>query len=461
MGDFGPQIPPVNTPDMAQSKTLDAIGEKQSGLWAYIFAAFWATFCDGLMKLISILMGIFDDFMALIVPFLTASQGTQTSGFFDLVAALLNDLLGVEVAGSDLQDAQDNRGRIGAMQQVGADLFTALGNEFVGNQPDAGPGSGPGGLPGTPGQRLTPEQGVKAAQAFIGFALSFAVRQGNVATLTDALSIHLLGAIREYGEMMAENLGLGRLVRRALQPFIQTLIATPLQQALNQQYRPHVMDEKQVAMAHIRGNIDNSDFNTRLQLQGFTDGDIQLLLEDTYTRIPLHHIFKLNEAGFLSDSDAQARITSLGFNSFDVPLLRQAVSLDEVASLERDYIKGATIDLQHGLISQADFEAHVNSTTLSAIVKQFYIRNAENRLISHRKTLSLAWYKMAYLDGQVTIDEVMTYMRDAGYTQDDVDRYEVELLSKEAEKKAAAKAKAVKTAAKAAKATPSSNPPTA
>jgi hypothetical protein len=415
---------------------------------------------DGLKKAITILAGAFDEFISLLVPFLTASQGETTSGFYDLVASLLNDLLGVEVSGSDLSDAADSRGRIGAMQQVGADLFTALGNEFVGNQPDAGPGAGPGGLPGQPGQRLTPEQGVKAAQAFIGFALSFAVRQGNVATLTDALSVHLLGQIREYGEMMAENLGLGRLVRRALQPFIQTLIATPLQQALNQQYRPHIMDEKQLASAHIRGGIDSSDFTSRMQLQGFTDGDIQLLLEDTYTRIPLHHIVKLNEAGFLSDSEAQDRIRTLGFNSGDVPLLRQAIGLEEVATLERDYIRGAASDMQHGLISQSDFEAHVNSTTLSAQVKQFYIRNAENRLISHRKALSLAWYKMAFLDGQVTIDEVLTYMQSAGYTQDDMDRYEVELLSKDAEKKAAAKAKAVKAAAKAAKGTPSSTPTT-
>src|SRR5208337_1425533 len=236
-----------------------------------------------------------------------------------------------------------------------------------------------GGLPGTSGQRLTPEQGVKAAQAFIGFALSFSVRQGNVATLTDALSMHLLSQIREYGEMMAENLGLGRLVRRALQPFIQTLIATPLQQALNQQYRPHVMDEKQLAMAYIRGHIDASDFNSRMQLQGFQDSDIQLLLSDTYTRLPLHDIFALNETGFLSDTDAQTYITALGFNTSDVPLLRQADLLHEVRALDSVYCKAAVTDMEHGVISQSDFETIIKSTTLPTLVQNQYIRNGENR----------------------------------------------------------------------------------
>lgn len=459
MGDFGPPVPPVTTPDLSQSKQLDAIGERNSSLWAYIFATFWATFVSGLKAAITLLSGAFDEVISLIVPFLTASQGETTDGFYDLVAALLNDLLGVEVAGSDLSSAQDNRGRIGAMQQVGSDLFTALANEFIGNQPDAGAGSGPGGLPGTPGTPMTPDQGVAAAKAFIGFALSFSVRQGNVAVLTDALSVHLLGQIREYGEMMAENLGLGRLTRRALQPFIQTMISTPLQQALNQQYRPHVMDEKQLAMAYIRGNIDASDFTSRVQKMGFTDGDIQLLLEDTYTRLPLRHIFKLNETGFLSDSDAQKAIQTLGYNSSDIPLLRQATSLEEVASLDRQYAAHAESDLVSGAISLDTFNSDIDSTTLSAIEKQYWKRNGANRVVRQRKILSLAFYKKAYLDGQVSIDEVLTFMQKLGYTQDDIDLYEVELLSQQAEKKAAAAAKAAKAAAKAAAGTASSTPP--
>jgi hypothetical protein len=448
MGDFGPQIPPVSTPDMAQSKQLEDVGTRQSSIWAYIWATLAANTSTILKAFITWLAGAFDELMSLIVPFLTASQGETTQGFYDLIAALLNDLLGVEVAGSDLSDAQDNRGRIGAMQQVGSDLFTALANEFLGNQPDSGEGEGPGGLPGDAGTPMTPAQGVAAAKAFIGFALSFSVRQGNVSVLTDALSVHLLGQIREYGEMMAENLGLGRLTRRALQPFIQTMISTPLQQALNQQYRPHVMDAKQVAMAYIRGEIDQGDYHDALALQGFKEDDITLMIEDTYTRMPLHHILKLNENNAISDTDAQARIQALGYSVADIPLLRIAINYEEIAALDRQELSHAMTDLYNGVITLDTFTSLVNSSSLGPVVKQAYLRNGANRVKSAHKALGLAFYKKAFLDGQVTIDEVLTELTKLGYGPDDQALYEVELLAELAAKKAKAAAAAAKAAAK-------------
>src|SRR5208337_1354218 len=178
---------------------------------------------------------------------------------------------------------------------------------------------------------------------------------------------------------------LGRLVRRAMQPFIQTMISTPLQQALNQQYRPHVMDAKQIAMAFIRGDIDQGDYHDALALQGYKEDDIDLLIEDTYTRLPLHDVFALNETGFLSDSDAQTRITQLGYGVADVPLLRQADLLHEVRALDSAYCKAAVTDFEHGILAQSDFETIIKGTTLPTLVQNQYIRNGENRKLVHKK----------------------------------------------------------------------------
>jgi hypothetical protein len=455
-GGDGPDVPPVTTPDMKQRAQLTASGIKSSGVAEYFWAAFWAALVDGIKAIITLLAGAFDEVLSLIVPFLTASQGEKTDGFYDLVAGLLNDLLGVDVAGGDLSDAQSERGRIGAMQQVGGDFFQALANEFIGNQPDAGAGAGTGGLPGVPGVPLTPTQGVAAAKAFIGFLLSFSVRQGNVAVLSDALSFHLLTQLREYGEMMAKNLGLSRMARRALQPFVQTLIAGPLQQALNQQYRPHVMDEKQIASAYIRGELDHSDFMARLALQGFTDADAALLISDTYTRLPLDDVLILQDNGIISDSDAQSRITALGFNTSDVPLLRQAKAFTEVAGVQRAFIKGAITDLQSGAIDTPTFEADVDRTNLPTIEKQWYKILGENRAHGKRKQLSLGFLKKVYLDGTITIDELLSHVALLGYSQDDADIIEVEVLTEQAAEKKKAAAKAAALAAKvAAKNTPS------
>lgn len=453
-GDQGPDVPVVNTPDLAASGKLEAVGQRTSGIWPYVFASFWATLKDGLQKFITVYADTLDEMISLIVPFITASQGSTTQGFYDLTAAMVNDLLGVEVAGSDLSDAADNRGRIPAMQNVGRDLIFALVNEFLGNATDAGPGGGPGGLPGSTGQQLTPEQGVKGAQAFVGFLLSFAVRQGNVAVLTDALSFKFLGQMREYGEMMAKNLGLSRLARRALTPIVQTLIATPLQQALNFQYRPHVLDAKQLASAYIRGDIDRSDYATRLQYLGFTDGDINLLIEDTYTRLRVTDVFLLAENGVISESDLVQRLQALGYNTIDVPLLRQARELEAVQGADRKYAEIITEELVSGQITEGDYQSAVSALRIPKLEADAITRNAAARLQTKRKQLSLGFVKKAYLDGQMTIDELLAHAKALGYSQDDIDLIEVEVLFQQSEKKAAAAAKAAKAAAKLAGKTP-------
>lgn len=449
LGDAGPDVPPVTTPDQGQRAALADAGHESSGIVEYALKAFWSTCFEGFKIFITLLAGGFDEFLSWIVPFVTAGQGIGTGGFYDLVAALLSDLLGVEVSSESLQQAHGQRGTIGAMQEAGADFFHVLANEFLATGQSAEPGAGIGGLPGAPGTPLTPEQGIKAAQAFLGFVLSFSVRQGNVAVLTDALSFHLLGQIREYGEMMAQNLGLSRLVRRAMQPFVQTLITGPFQEGLNRQYRPHTMDAKQIASAYIRGEIDRSDYADRLKGLGYKDGDIDLLIADTYTRLRFEDCFLLHENQIISDSDLQKRISDLGFNQSDIGLLLQARQLATVQGAERKYAEILAEQLFDGVISQSEYDTAVNQLRLPKLETDALTRNAVARRNHKHKTLSLGFLKRAYLDASITLDEYLNHVKAMGYAQDDIDILEVELLFAQ---KADAAHKGAKAAAAAKKA---------
>ena len=462
--DCGPDVPPVPTPDLKTRAKLADAGHMDSNIVTYWMKAIASCLAEVLKIVITGLAGVFDEVLSLIVPFVTAGQGIGTGGFYDLVAAILSDLLGVEVSSDSLQQAHDKRGTIGAMQAAGGDLFNVLANEFMGKGQGAEPGAGIAGLPGTEGTPLTPQQGVDAAKAFLGFVLSFSVRQGNVAVLTDALSIHLLGQIREYGEQMAQNLGLSRLVRQALRPFVQTMISTPFQEGLNRQYRPHVMDAKQIAGAFIRGDIDRSDYADRLKGLGYKDGDIELLIADTYNRLPFADIFLLHENGIITDSDLQTRIASLGFNTSDIGLMVQARQYAAVQAADRAYAEIIAAQLVDGTISQGQYDADLATLKLPAVERDAYTRNAAARKTHHHKTLSLGFLKKVYLDAGITLDELLTHLANIGYSQDDIDIIEVEVLTeqKAAAKKAAAIAAAVaaKAAGKAAKSsTPPNNPP--
>jgi hypothetical protein len=451
--DFGGDVPPVSTPDVKIRSALSASGLKESGIIPTFWAALFAGLLDGLHLMLTLAAGVFDDIAALITEFFTAAQGQDTPGFNNLVSAVLSDTLGVEVSSEDLQQAQFQSGRVGAMNKAGEDLFATLANEFLGVGSTSTPGTGVGGLPGVPGVPLTPEQGVKAAQSFLGFALSFAVRQGNVAFFQSILPWEWMAGIREYGEMMAKNLGLGRLTRQALRPFIQTLISTPMQEALNRQYRPHVLDVKQLASAYIRSEIDRADFDDRLKGLGYKDADIPVVISDSYSRLPLEDVFLLHENGFISDSDLQGRVTSLGFNSSDVPLLLQAKQLASVQGADRKYATEIVTQLANGVITSTDYQQLFDALRLPKLEKDALTRNANALLAHHRKQLALGFLHKAYLDGQVTINEYTAHALALGYSQDDVDLLEVQLLLDAKNAAAHAAAKAAAAAAKLAKKT--------
>lgn len=448
-GDQPPEVPAVTTPDLSTTAKDLAAGIAPSGMWNDLWLGLWAGLVEALKIVLTILASAFDDVAALLTGFFTAAQGQDTPGFNNLVAAVLSDTLGVEVSADQLAQAQFESGRVGAMRQVGADLFNTLANEFVTGTATSDAGSGIAGLPGPTGQRLTPEQGVQAAQAFLGFVLSFAVRQGNVAFLSSALPWEWLGGIREYGEMMAKNLGLGRLSRRILQPYIQTLVSTPLQEALNRQYRPHVMDAKQIAAAFIRGDIDRSDYSDKLAGLGFSDGDIGLLIQDTYTRLNQAELVLLHETGAISDSDFQRGITNLGFNVSDAPLLIQARQLEAVQGADRKYAEILADQLIEGQIDQAAYTTAINSLRIPKLEADALTRNAVARKFLHQAHLSLGFLKRAYMNSTITIDEYLAHAASLGYTQDDVDVLEQELLVEQKQAADKVKARAAKIAAKA------------
>ena len=449
--DSGADVSPVTTPDQKKLGKDHGQGLKESGIVGHFFAVLFDSLIEGMKIIITALVGAFDEVLSLITPLVTGAQGVNTPGFYDLTAAILNDLLGVEVAGGEIAAAAQRRGLIGAMQAAGGDLFNVLLNEFLGNPPSAK--GGPAGLPGEPGTPLTPDQGLRGAAAFLGFILSFGVRQGNLETIFTALpeSFRMFDGIRAYGELMAKNLGLGRLSRRVLQPIIQETIVGPLQQKLNVQYRPKVLDPKQLAAAFIRGDIDRSEYGARLALAGYTDTDAGTLINDTYTRLNVGEIFTLHETGHITDEDNLKLMQQLGYNSSDVPLVRQARALELVRAIDRAYIVTAIADLHHGLINLDTLNADIDNTVLTREEKDAYKRNGANRAAARGRLLSIGFLKHAYLEGAITLDEYLQHVEQLGYDQDDRDILEQELLVSQkaaADKLAAAAAKARAKAAK-------------
>jgi hypothetical protein len=426
--DGGSDVPPVPTPDQKDLGKSHAQGWITSGIAGHFWAVLFSSLTEGLKIIITALVGAFDELLSLFVGFVTAAQGTGTQGFFDLEAQILNDFIGVEVAGGDLAAAARQRGLIGGMTQAGTDFMNVLINVFLG-QPISGKGA-PGGLPGVPGQPLTPEQGLKGMAAFFGFILSFALREGNLETVSTAIpeSFRMFEGIRSYGRIMAAGLGFGRMAPRMMRPIMQEMVIGPMQRALNRQYRPSRLDIKQIASAFLRGDIDAPDYKDRLAELGYSDNDIEVLRQDTYTRLSLNDVYLMFSTGAIDEADAKVRIGLLGYPPDDFTVLMEARDLAAVQIADRAYAVLIANDLVNGTMNQDDYQNALDGLHIPSVERDALTRNAVHRKTAHHKHLSVQFLKKAYIEAAITLDEFLQHVTALGYEQADIDILEQDLL---------------------------------
>ena len=410
-----PDIPVPNfhgaAGQVAQALTLGAFWDDLVNKWHH---SKW----DTVLWAIGFAAGAFDDVFAVLVKLMTAMQGLNQPGFFALLAAILGDLLGIEFDAGVIAASFQHRGRIGAMTTVGGDIFNTLSTEFSLGQ--------------TAGAMQPSDQGAKG---FLGFLAEFAVRQGNVALLSELIPIDLnpLGGLREYGEILARNLGLGRLARRALQPLVQVLVADPLQWKLNAQYRPRLLSEGLAVKAYLRGKIDQASLTQTLSWQGYSDAAIQLLIDDNTRRWQQRDLLSLFALGTFSQDEVLGRITLEGVSDADATQLWQAWQEEQAHPLLHTFVNEVLSQVRDGYLSNQDAQGILANLPLLPLELQRY-KDIFGQLVElPRKHLSESEAERAFLGGIIDMTTIQTFWTRLGYSTDSIQTLTLLLLEKQSQ----------------------------
>jgi hypothetical protein len=434
-------IPPpsdinVPPPDYFTAGKLQAEGSKESG-WPERLAA---AFILALGRLFAPLLRIFSDALDLILAALgvlfLAGQGEGSRGFATLVAVLIGDLLGVEgVSGDEIFTAFQTRGRIKAMQVVGSGFLDVLSKEMI--------------TSGT----VNPEQGDAAVRAFLGFVLSFAVRQGNIEFLTSLLpeGIRLGDGFRMYGELMAKNLGLGRLTRMVLKPLVTTLAATPFQWKLNELYRPTQLKLADVVNPFTGAVMDAKVIWADLAREGYTDDKIQALLELHRKKLSEADLSTLFSAAHIDQATLQKSIARLGYTLEDAQNKAEVDRLDKVKPYFEELRAAAVSAYADGHIDRKELEGVVDGLPLTTEEKTYILLAADYKRKVPTKHLTIAQLENAFVEGIIDLTEFTDHLAAFGYSDDDESVLLLLTLLKLAKTEEAAKAKAARAAATAAK----------
>ncbi len=452
--------------DPKQEEKLRAVGRKEAGEPQGLWGALWASATDGTLFVFSSFGRLIDKAFALLAKGFLAAQAEKSPEFYELTAALITDLTGVQMDGAKLFDALQQRGRVAAMREVGGGLFEILAGEFAGVEQQAvvegftaPKGTGVGGLPDT---KLSPKQGVDAARAFLGFAMSFAVREGNTDALADILPELPIWkparAFKDFAEDFSKSLGIGRLLRLVMRPLINTMVGIPLTWALNEQYRPTGLKPAEATRAQLRGFLSTDQLRDEMRHQGYNEDKINALIEQNLKDLTLEQLKNLNLAGILPDDDMELYLARLGFRADDRALWHKA---DDLAEVRKYSITRATTlvnDFLAGEISRTDLEDALVAKGIGGtrlLLSETEVRTllsiADHLAQFPRQHLTLAQAHKAFISGIIDVLEWEEFLTRRGYSLDDRKILTLQLLMDAGKAAEAEKLKAERAAAKAAK----------
>lgn len=401
-------IPPpadinVPPPDYKQAGALNAMGEKDAGYPERLASAAVAAVARFLAPLIRILANSMDEILAAVAVLFQAGQGEGSQGFANLTAALLGDLLGVELSGADIFAAFQQHGRIDAMEVAGSKLVDLLEQEFIG------------------GGELTPESGDAAVRTFLGFVLSFAVRQGNVAFLTSLIpeEFRFADGFREYGEMMAKNLGLGRLTRLAFRPLLDILVATPFKWNLNQQYHPQRFNAGLLGNPFLGLTVDHDMIVKDLDLDGWSADRIAELIKVHQKRLSVEELELVQRYSSLSGDYITQALQESGYPDELQGAILSIVALKRADAAVTALVNELETRTADGHITLDDLQGYLNALPLTDLEKRYRIESAQFKVKSPHKALTTAEVQTAFIEGILTLDDIQANFVAQGYNADD------------------------------------------
>lgn len=407
----GAPTPDIPVADFITQGSQVATGYKKAGWWQSLFASFWAGLMDGVTVMLTFLAEGFDRIMTVWLKVLTAAQGLNNPAFFTACAAMVSDLLGIEISPTTMQQAWQQHGQVAGMAQLGGAFLNQLVGEFQ------------------TGSRVTPEAGLQGAEAFLGFLLSFSVREANIEFISSIIpeEYRFGEGIRKYAVDMAQNVGLGRLARRVLQAPINALITTPLTWHYNEKYRPWLFPIGEMFRSYTRGFINEQLLDQQMGYHGIPQEWKQPLIQE-YQRVPFQsEFFREFQFGKMTEDEVLKAYESLGYSPEISKLMFDYTRLND-ANTE---VTGILTDLESqrlsNFIDEPTFRNLVDSLPVAPDRKQYYLNRVGNRLEFPRKALTLSEMQDLFVEGIIDESDLSDFLKGLGYSDDD--QYRLLLLT--------------------------------
>jgi hypothetical protein len=381
-----------------------------------VFDALEGVVNNGLTKaangVAQLFFGSIDAILVLIAKAIFAVLGELDPAFGTIASLIVGNLFDVRVDTSAFTNLYDTSSRKAIATAVGENLLKA----FKGDQANVGAGE------------LQPS--TLAAEQYLGVMANLAIEGWTFDTLGGLLPfVHLehLGALNEE---MARVLGLGRMSRAVLRPFVNTLIQTPALWAVNKQYRPKMLTVAEAIRANFRGDIPDDVVREIAARDGYGDDALAALINAERKHLSPADLDLRVRSELMERDDA---IAALRAQSYEDTTARELFDLEELKARRAHIFRLANVaiaayaerridDVALGLaIDRLGFD----QTTLSWLHDEATARRNANVLHLTRGEIEAA------IEAEVlSIADYAPWLESRGYGHDDAITLELTLMAK-------------------------------
>jgi hypothetical protein len=378
---------------------------------------------------IGTVLSAFADILSVAIDEITQAKKAAGIGVHDLIAALLSDSLLIEVASEDIPNAAGPKGQFRINSALGGKFLDQL-KVFMGAN-----------------SAVTGESAEAGAKALLGLGMQMSVNTGLMAILGGAVPFAHMDELKEIGEMLEKSLGLGRLNRQALRPYVRNLIAHPLDRAMRAKYRQDILGTGELVKALLRGGPVAEQARSLLAQHGLPEDQIEELIAQLTPRLSADELYTLGLFREVPGDSALNELIADGIPTGVATARLRVHELKRAKAVEDRYIHEVDRLVEERFIDAGTGSQLLAGTTIDVTEKSQYQQKWALSTNQPHKRLSHADVLFLFEAGQVTLDYVQRWAAAEGYSDEDQQNL---LLLFELKATAALKTKSGGTAIKAA-----------
>ena len=262
----------------------------------------------------------------------------------ELAVEVLNEFLGTEVTINQMPLGIGTGDHLQRGQQIGQILLSQLESEF---QQSGGAAIGPS---------------IAPAQTFAGIAVNFGLANGIMGLIGGLIPYGHWEELRELGEEVARNVGLGRLVRQALMPLVHILVAQPATWYYNTKYTPTQFTEGMLVNPYLASTLPHDQLYAAMNLLGYSNDKIDAFVKMHQKKLTPADAQLLVDNGLWDQNTAQQYISTLGWPTELVPLVQDLELLRRERGWYEKLIGELETEVKNGRMTLDEFTQILNGT---------------------------------------------------------------------------------------------------